>query len=247
MPTTEELIKMFPLGRIKSKPDFNDYKLGNFIPRGTMTIGNIGSKCWDFPSSPLYQGETGHCGGFSMADWGICSPTNTMYTNDNGHDFYYKCKIVDGEPGNEDGSCIRSAAKVLKSLKKIEAYAFASSVDEIKWWLLNKGPVIAGTLWTNDMFIPDFNNRIRPTGEPVGGHAYLLTEWTEDNYIGIQNSWDGYWGVNGKAYISATDFTSLFVYDGEAMTAVELENAGAAKTNSWINFIQMLIRIIAGR
>jgi hypothetical protein len=92
----------------------------------------------------------------------------------------------------------------------------------IKWWILNKGPLIAGTIWTNDMFIPDSDNLIHPTGTVAGGHAYLLNEWTLDNRIGIQNSWDDQWGKKGKAYITAAEFEKIFKYNGEAMAAVEL-------------------------
>jgi hypothetical protein len=242
MLTTEELIKKFPLGRNKSDPDFDDYKLAAFIPKGTMALGTIGSKKWEFPAVPLNQSPSGHCVGFSMADWGICLPVHDEYTNQTGHDFYYKCKAVDGEPGQENGSCVRSAAKVLKDEGLIDGYAFAGSIEEIKWWIINRGPVIAGTVWTEDMFLPDMNNTVRPTGKIVGGHAYLLTEWREDNYIGIQNSWNDFWGIDGKAYISANDFKALFIYDGEAMAAVELETP--IRTNSFLNFIEMLLKII---
>jgi glycogen synthase len=75
------------------------------------------------------------------------------------------------------------------------------------------------------MFIVKKDNTINISGDIAGGHAYLLNEWRSDNYIGIQNSWGYDWGKNGKAYISASDFEKLFVYDGEALTAVELDSA----------------------
>ena len=163
-----------------------------------------------------------NCVGFSMADFGINYPTNTPYTNADGDRFYYLCKAIDGEPNNEDGSTIRSVAKAMVNNLIVDAYAFAPDMISIKWWLLNKGPIIVGTTWTDDMFNPDNSYIIRPTGNVVGGHAYLLNEWRIDNFIGIQNSWGADWGNNGKAYISSEDFEKLFVYDGEAMTAVEI-------------------------
>jgi hypothetical protein len=208
------------LGRIKSPFDVRDYNLKTFIPRG-VPAEVILEKNWEFPFTPLNQGETNHCTGYSIADFGINYPTNTYYTNADGDRFYYLCKEVDGEPKNEDGSTIRSVAKTMINAHMIDAYAFAPDMVSIKWWLLNKGPIIVGTTWTEDMFNPDDSYVIKPNGSVVGGHAYLLNEWRIDNFIGIQNSWGADWGNNGKAYISASDFEKLFVYDGEAMTAVE--------------------------
>ena len=170
----------------------------------------------------LDQGELPHCVGFSLAHFGINSPVNTMYTKQDGHSFYYKCKFIDQRPYVEEGTYIRSGAKVLMDAKRIDAYAFARNLHDIKWWLLNRGPLVMGTIWTLEMFTPDKDNIIRIGGEVVGGHAYLINEWRSDNYIGVQNSWGEYWGDKGKAYISAEDLERLFSYQGEAMTAIEL-------------------------
>lgn len=163
-----------------------------------------------------------NCVGFSGASWGINLPVNTLFTNEDGHRMYYECKIIEGEPEQENGAYVRSIAKVLKNNGRLEAYAFAPDMATIRWWLLNKGPVIAGTIWTQSMFTPDENNIITIDANVVGGHAYLLNEWREDGYIGIQNSWGKDWGDNGKAYIHYLDFEKIFKYGGEAMAAVEL-------------------------
>lgn len=163
-----------------------------------------------------------NCVGFSAASWGINSPTNTEFANADGHRFYYECKVVEGQPGEENGAYIRSIGKVLKANKHLEAYAFAPDINTIKYWLLYKGPIIAGTIWKEGMFTPDENNVIHPTGSSMGGHAYLLNEWRADDYIGIQNSWGESWGKNGKAYISKEDFEVIFAQGGEALAAVEI-------------------------
>jgi len=110
------------------------------------------------------------------------------YTNQDGHNFYYKCKIIDGEPNQENGSSVRSIAKVLKSAGRMNAYAFAASVAELKYWLLTqpRPPVIMGTTWTNNMFTPDADNIVHATGDVAGGHAYLINEVTENNLYGIR-------------------------------------------------------------
>ncbi len=207
-------------GRLESAFDERDYDLNEYIPK--LKLNPITSKSWKFDSEPLAQGNLGHCVGFSMANFGICEPIKYNFTNKDGHDFYYLCKEIEGRPKVEEGSTLRAAAKALKQLGRISGYAFARSVSDIRWWLLNRGPVIAGTLWQEGMMKPDSKNIISISGANLGGHAYLLTEWTTDNYIGIQNSWGNDWGIKGKAYISSTDFAKIFARGGEAMTAIEL-------------------------
>ncbi len=215
-------IENIQFGRKPSPLDMRDYNLRNYMPKKTK-LEVIGSKKWDFWGEPLDQGSTPHCVGFSMANFGINLPVHTPYLDDDGHKFYYKCKIVDEEPNEENGSYIRSAAKVLKSEGIISTYAFAFDIYAIKWWILNKSPMIVGTIWTEEMLNPKADNTISTSGGILGGHAYLLNEWRDDDYIGIQNSWGSAWGVNGKAYIKASDFEKIFKYDGEAMTAVEID------------------------
>jgi len=215
-------IKKYPLGRKLSPFDSRDYNLRHFIPQEAFEEEPITARKWDFPSESLNQGDFPHCVGFSGASWGINSPINTVFANDDGHKMYYECKVVEGEPNEENGAYVRSIAKVLKSRGRLDVYAFAPDIATIRWWLLNKGPVITGTIWTQSMFTPDENNIITIDANVVGGHAYLLNEWREDGYIGIQNSWGKEWGDNGKAYIHFLDFEKLFKYGGEAMAGVEL-------------------------
>jgi len=215
-------------GYIQSPFDERDYNLHNFIPCGAdLSLEEIDSKKWEFPidHAPLDQKDTQHCLGFSMANFGINYPVHKDYTTADAHDFYYLCKQLEGDPTGENGAFLRSGAEVLKNLKKIDAYAFAPDLASIRWWLLNKGCMMVGSMWMSGMMNPDGNNIVHATGSNMGGHAYLLSEWTKDNYIGIQNSWGNDWGIRGKAYISASDFEKLFTYYGEAVTAVELEDA----------------------
>lgn len=206
-------------GRNPSPLDVKDYPLKSYIPRKVQDLS--GRRQWNFLATALDQGQKPHCIGFAGANFGINDPIQDDYTNETGADFYYKCKIVDGEPGQENGSSVRSIAKVLRNEGRIANYAFTYATDEITWWLLNKGPLIVGTLWTAGMMIADDCNVIHPTGAIAGGHGYLLNAKTEFNYYRIQNSWNGYWGINGQAYISIADFAALLHSGGEALAAVE--------------------------
>ncbi len=207
-------------GRNQSPHDPRDYNLKWFIPRGEQLPKE---KMWDFPADSLDQGETPHCVGFSMAGFGINLPTYTPYTNKDGHKFYYLCKIEDGEPELENGSTLRSAAKVLQNTGAIEAYAFARDKQTILWWLRNRGPIIMGTLWTDTMMEPGEGNILDTSGHFLGGHAWIANGIREDDYIRGQNSWGEPWGDNGAFYIHIDDFMELFSYGGEALAAVELE------------------------
>lgn len=208
----------YGFGRIPSPPDARDYNLRSFMPMGAAPVGE---KIWDYPSEPLNQLETNHCVGFSMAAFGINLPTNTNYTDEDGHNFYYLCKEEEGLPLEENGCYMRSGAKVLKNLGKINTYAFAPDLESILWWLVNKSPLMVGTVWTGEMFEPNPDNIITIGGSTFGHHAYLVNE-VKDGYLGIQNSWGKGWGKNGKAYISIEDFGKLFLQDGEAITTVEI-------------------------
>ena len=215
------------LGRVKSPFDENDYNLRDFIPR---MISTVTESNWQYPAESLDQKDTPHCVGFSIANFGINLPTFTPYKNADGDKFYYKCKEYDGQPGMENGSCSRSAAKTMVFYKMISAYAFALEMQTLKYWVLNKGPVIVGTIWTNDMFIPDEGNVIHPTGDNAGGHEYILNGF-KDGFYKIHNSWGDAWGLGGEALISELDFEKLFAYDGEALTAVELDPANPPPIN----------------
>lgn len=220
-------------GRIQSPIDNRDWELVDFIEPGYKLVKE---KKWDFPSDPLDQKNSPHCVGFSMAHFGICLPTFTKYTEDDAHNFYYECKKIDGAPANEDGTTLRSAAKVMQNIGAINYYAFARDIDSIKWWLLNKGPIIMGTIWTEGMMTPDNDGVIDITGYVLGGHAYIINEWREDNYIGIQNSWGTNWGFCGRAYISKDNLSAILEYGGEALTAVELESYRGEKNGflAWL-------------
>ena len=216
-----------PMGRKPSPFDARDYKLTRFMPTGFGKLSLVDEMMWEFPlSSPLDQELTNHCVGFSGANWGINLPIQDDYDNQTGHDFYYECKVIDGEPENEDGSYVRSIAQVLRQNSRIEAYAFANSMESIKWWLLNRGPLTVGTVWTDDMFIVKPDGTLDISGNVSGGHAYVLNGYRKDDYIRIQNSWGSGWGDNGQAWISSVNFEQIFRYGGEAMTAVELPLGG---------------------
>ena len=177
----------------------------------------------------LDQGDTGHCVGFGWAQRFNSGESNDPdadtwkgYTNDDAHAIYYECKVIDGEPGSEDGSYVRSGAIAMKNRGEIAAYAFADNVDDVVAWVMTKGPVVVGTDWLSDMDDPDRNGVVRATGYLRGGHCYLLDGYdTKTQMFRFQNSW-GNWAANGYFYMSKSDFANLLADQGDACGAWEV-------------------------
>jgi hypothetical protein len=208
------------LGRNISPLDIKDFKLSAYMPR---KLGDLsGTMEWNYTGILLDQGNTPHCPGFGAANFGNNPPIVDNFTNADGDRLYYLCKIIDGEPGQENGSNARSVGKMLKQIGRIGGYAFAKNTDEMTYWLLHNGPVMCGTDWYNDMFTPDSNNTIHPTGDLAGGHFYIVNATYGNKIYKIHNSWDDQWGIHGEAFISVSDMAFLLNLQGEAMTAIEL-------------------------
>lgn len=208
----------FSLGRNISTPDGRDYKLSAYLP---ARKSEITSKIWDFQKDALDQKDKPHCGGFSMAHYGICMPMFSDYTDDDGDKFYYRCKEFDLQPGMENGTSIRSMANVGKNLGMWKTYAFATTMAEISDWLLNCGPLIFGTNWYNYMFVPDANNIVHCEGGLAGGHAWVGIG-KDPEYIHGITSWGPTFGDNGCFRLPIKEFEELFKQAGEAIAAVEI-------------------------
>lgn len=231
-------MKPYPLGWKKAPVDTRDWNLRNFIPPAKEEV-SIKVMHWSFIGKSLTQGYTGHCCGFGDANFLINNPINTPCTNEDGHKFYYMCKVIDGEPGNEEGSNIRSAAKVLQQIGRIKNYAFANDFETINWWLLNKGPLIVGTVWYEGMDMPDEYNVVHPIGAVRGGHCYIINGLDETYYY-AQNSWGEGWGNNGAFRILIPDFIKIFTAAGDAISAVEVGTEEVKK----LSILELIINFI---
>jgi papain like protease len=188
----------------------------SFPPAGTNVI-------WTKDDPTLNQEDTGHCVGFSGAQWSNTEPVDGEMRDPDGHALYYECKIVDGDPGAENGSYMRSLGEVLVQRGRADVYAFASTLDEVQEWVRTKGPVLVGTTWHNDMFDPDANGFVSPTGGVAGGHAYVLVgDLPDEGAFLFLNSWGSDFADGGYFKIRYEDFRTLMDDYGEIVVAIEL-------------------------
>lgn len=205
--------------------DFRNFRLSDYITvEQRQKAARRAAVVWDLPFIPD-QGATGHCVGFGWLSYGNCDPVKDGWPNDRGHEIYYKAKEYDGEPGQENGSTTLSGVKAFMNFGVLEnnAYAFASSVEDIKVWLLTKSPVIVGTNWYYDMFSPDGNGLVHVGGSIAGGHEYLLVGYDRaTDLFKCANSWGTSFGLSGFFYIAASDLERLMREEGDACTAVEI-------------------------
>lgn len=179
----------------------------------------------------LNQGNLGSCTGnaavgclgtaqfWDDATKQVLSPTDAARDENEAVKLYSAATGLDpfegAYPPNDTGSNGLSVAKACKNAGLISGYTHAFSLDALLT-ALSKQPVIVGTRWTHDMFTPDADGRLHPSGEVAGGHEYALDELDVDRqHIGMTNSWGSSWGQDGRAWFSFDDFDSLLHRHGD--------------------------------
>jgi len=127
-------------------------------------------------------------------------------------------------PGESyDGSTTRGGVKAVQSLGYVSAYHWAQSLDDVVQAVLEVGPVVAGTDWTEDMLDGDDAGLLHATGPVLGGHEYVIDGVSVTHrLLRIKNSWGRSWNSRGFGYLSFNDFASLLAANGDACLAVEI-------------------------
>lgn len=157
------------------------------------------------------------------------------------NEIYFGAQRYDEWPGeNYEGTSVSGAMNFLLSHPQIDINNFyrLETLDDLINYLLDWGPVVAGTVWTMDMNLVDDRGFITISGDEVGGHAYLIygikifkTYAREDDeymidydrsYVEILNSWGPGWGIKGTAKISLWHLDQLFDQYSEFLAPVKI-------------------------
>lgn len=118
-------------------------------------------------------------------------------------------------PPVDTGSDGLSVAKALKSAGEIAGYTHAFSLNAALAAFVMQ-PVIVGTDWTDDMFTPDEDGRVHPTGPVAGGHEYVIDGIdVENKRVWATNSWGASFGLGGRFWLTWDDFGALLKRDGD--------------------------------
>ena len=139
-------------------------------------------------------------------------------TSYNRHDFYVGAQKNDQWWGeNYEGTSGLGLCRYLRSVGLIESYHWCFGLDDVLLTLSHVGPVGIGINWTDDMFRPDSNGYVRPTGGVAGGHEVELTGIDVGRRrVTLTNSWGTGWGMHGRAYLTFDDLGTLLADDGDA-------------------------------
>jgi len=179
----------------------------------------------------LDQGNYGTCVGNGWAGWLASDPVMDPGVDETlARAIYFESTVIGGSPDNPDapgggqqGSTVRDGAKAVQQRGRLSAYAFASTIGEVKEWLDNHGPVVFGSNWYTGMFSPDAGGWVSLTGQIEGGHCFICIDYDPgtDSFEFI-NSWGTGWGRGGHFHIRSADAARLLSEQGDACCAVEL-------------------------
>lgn len=178
----------------------------------------------------LDQGREGACVGFSMAHELAARPAESQVHDSMARNIYHEAQHIDPWPGcsrghdggTYEGTSVLAGTKVAHKMGFFKEYRWAFGIDDVLLTLSYHGPVLLGIYWHNDMYTPDKDGYIFPTGRVVGGHAILARAYNDkEGRVTLRNSWGRAWGKDGDCYISVDDLDALLKRDGEAMVAIK--------------------------
>lgn len=215
------------LGR-RHSPDVRDHQ---YLLSKPERRSSVISKIWDCTDPVLDQGQTPMCVGYGTTNWLRAAPVLNPTIDPVA--MYHAAQRNDEWPGeNYEGTSVRGAMKALKTIGAVSVYNWTFDIETTINYVLEKGPMVVGTNWYNNMFTPDANFNLSVSGNNAGGHCYVLigADQTHKNRSGargafrILNSWGPTWGDHGRAWVSFSSMGRLISerYSGECAVATEI-------------------------
>lgn len=171
----------------------------------------------------LDQGKEGACVGFAWSHELDMTPIAVPGIDDPfAQRIYKRAQQLDEWVGEDySGTSVLAGAKAVGELGYLDEYRWAFGIDDVILTISHHGPVVLGVNWYYDMYFPDPNVYIRPSGRLVGGHAILAAAYDhESREVWLVNSWGNDWGWHGLCRIRVEDLTRLLQEDGEACVPV---------------------------
>lgn len=175
---------------------------------------------WKRLVGPYDQGNLGSCTANALCGALSTKPFRRHFTSQrNIVKVYSAATAIDPWPGtyppDDSGSDGLSVAKVALSRGWVSRYEHAFNFDAVLQALM-VGAGITGTRWDYDMFHPDADGRVHPTGGNVGGHEYeAFGVDVANRRIWFWNSWSSSWGLGGRFYMTWQDYEGLLADQGD--------------------------------
>jgi len=201
-----------------------DYQMSAVVP---VAAPGVNYRYWNDNQWWGDQGPHPHCVAYAWMHWLEDGPvTHKQFPPPlyNPVRVYDRAQLLDQWPGEDyAGTSVRAGAKVLQEEGKISNYYWTWSSHGIAQAILTTGPVVVGTKWYAGMSTPDSGYMLRPTGNVLGGHAYVLNGVNvQKGVFRVKNSWGRSWGRWGRAWVSFGDFQTLLDEGGDACLAAEV-------------------------
>lgn len=120
----------------------------------------------------------------------------------------------------------------------VKSYAKCKTSNDIKYALMNHGPVLANIKWYKKYGL---KNKIVTfdKSSDFGYHAIIICGWNELGWI-CQNSWGRNWNTDGRfIYPYNEKFVEIWSFIDENKNDIK-----APKNNNWLNYIYKLLNLI---